>query len=234
MGKRAGGVAQLGARLNGIQKVAGSNPAASTQQGSPQQPVTVSLLCSPGLVPPATSLGQEHGREHGPVDFMATSEPNQEINMQGADEARDQDDPFDLARFTTAQEGVYTRALAEIRAGDKRSHWMWFIFPQIDGLGVSSTAKHYAIKSAEEARQYLSHPVLGPRLLECAEAVLAVEGRSASEIFGSPDDLKLNSCMTLFESVAGRDTVFGRVLDKYYQGERDTKSQEILAAMKKR
>jgi uncharacterized protein (DUF1810 family) len=150
--------------------------------------------------------------------------------MPRAETSRDQDDPFDLARFTSAQEGVYARALAEIRGGGKRSHWMWFIFPQIDGLGFSSTTKHYAIKSAEEARQYLAHPVLGPHLLECAEAVLAVEGRSAAEIFGSPDDLKLKSCMTLFESVAGQGSIFGRLLDKYYQGKRDPRTQEILAA----
>lgn len=143
------------------------------------------------------------------------------------------DDPFDLARFVSAQAAVYERALQEIRSGDKRSHWMWFIFPQIDGLGFSATAQHYAIKSAEEARQYLAHPTLGPRLLECAEAALAIEGRTALEIFGSPDDLKLRSCMTLFEAIAGRESVFGRVLDKYYQGHRDTKTQEILAAMKK-
>jgi uncharacterized protein (DUF1810 family) len=149
-----------------------------------------------------------------------------------ASATRNQGDPFDLVRFTSAQDAVYGRALAEIRNGDKRSHWMWFIFPQIDGLGFSSTAKHYAIKSAEEARQYLAHPVLGRRLLECAEAVLAVEGRSAFDIFGSPDDLKLKSCMTLFESLAGEDSVFGRVLNKYYQGKRDTRTQEILAAMK--
>jgi uncharacterized protein (DUF1810 family) len=146
--------------------------------------------------------------------------------------SNDQDDPFDLARFTTAQEGVYTRALAEIRNGEKRSHWMWFIFPQIDGLGFSSTAKHYAIKSPDEARQYLAHPVLGPRLIECAEAVLAVEGRSASDIFGYPDDLKLKSCMTLFESVTGQGSVFSQVLAKYYQGNRDTRTQEILATLK--
>jgi uncharacterized protein (DUF1810 family) len=154
--------------------------------------------------------------------------------MPSSDQTRYQDDPFDLARFTTAQEGVYDGALAEIRAGDKRSHWMWFIFPQIDGLGSSSTAKHYAIKSAEEARQYLSHPVLGPRLRECAEAVLAVEGRTASEIFSSPDDLKLKSSMTLFEVVAEEDAVFGRVLDKYYHGQPDSRTLKILAAMKKR
>lgn len=154
--------------------------------------------------------------------------------MPKAENTRDQDDPFDLARFTSAQEAMHDRALAEIRRGDKRSHWMWFIFPQIDGLGFSSTAKHYAIKSAEEARQYLAHPVLGTRLIACAEAVLALEGRSAFDIFGSPDDLKLKSCMTLFESVAGSDSVFGRVLDKYYQGKRDTRTEEILAARKER
>jgi uncharacterized protein (DUF1810 family) len=152
--------------------------------------------------------------------------------MPSSGQTRDQDDPFDLARFTTTQQDVYDRALAEIQAGDKRSHWMWFIFPQIDGLGFSSTAKHYAIKSAEEARQYLAHPILGPRLLECAEAVLAVEGRSAFEIFGSPDDLKLKSCMTLFESVAGKGSVFGRVLDKYYHGDRDTQTLGILTTMR--
>ena len=146
----------------------------------------------------------------------------------------EQEDTFDLARFTTAQEGVYNRALAEIRAGDKRSHWMWFIFPQIDGLGFSSTTKQFAIKSPEEASEYLAHPVLGQRLRECAEAVLAVEGRSAHEIFGSPDEMKLKSCMTLFETVAGRDSVFGRVLDKFYQGQRDAKTLAILAAMKER
>jgi len=111
---------------------------------------------------------------------------------------------------------------------------MWFIFPQIDGLGFSSIAKQYAIKSPDEARQYLAHPVLGARLRECAEAVLAVEGRSASDIFGSPDELKLKSCMTLFESVTGQGSVFSQVLDKYYQGKRDTRTQEILATMKGR
>jgi uncharacterized protein (DUF1810 family) len=147
---------------------------------------------------------------------------------------KNEDDPFDLTRFTSAQETVYDRALAELRSGEKRNHWMWFIFPQIDGLGFSSTAKHYAIKSAEEARRYLTDPVLGPRLTECAEAVLAISGRSASEIFGSPDDLKLRSCMTLFESVPGASPIFGAVLDKYYGGKRDASTLEILAAMKAR
>ncbi len=154
--------------------------------------------------------------------------------MPTAETTSDHGGHFDLARFASAQEAVYDRALAEIRSGHKRSHWMWFIFPQIDGLGFSPTAKHYAIKSAEEARQYLALPVLGPRLLECAEAVHAVEDRSAFEIFGSPDDLKLRSCMTLFESFAGQGSVFGRVLDEYYRGERDARTQETLAAMERR
>lgn len=144
------------------------------------------------------------------------------------------DDPFGLARFTTAQEPVYEQALGEIRSGYKESHWMWFVFPQIDGLGSSLRAKHYAIKSLDEARQYLDHPLLGSRLRECTEAVLGAGGRSAYEIFGSLDYLKLKSCMTLFDVVAGQGSIFGQVLDKYYEGERDTRTLEILAAMKKR
>ena len=105
---------------------------------------------------------------------------------------------------------------------------MWYIFPQIDGLAFSSTSKHYAIKSIEEAKAYLAHPVLGPRLLECAEAVLRVEGRSATDIFGSPDDLKLRSCATLFACVSPPDSVFDRLLDKYYRGERDRKTLRLL------
>lgn len=140
-------------------------------------------------------------------------------------------DPFDLRRFTNAQERVYDRALAELRAGRKRTHWMWYVFPQIDGLGHSATSRRYAIRSMEEARRYLHHPVLGPRLRECAEAVAAVEGRKVSEIFGSPDDLKLKSCMTLFECAAGGGSVFGSVLDKYFRGERDIRTIEILAGL---
>src|SRR3954471_2301881 len=106
-------------------------------------------------------------------------------------------DPYDLSRFLQAQEDDYEQALSEIAGGRKRSHWIWYIFPQIDGLAFSSTSKFYAIKSIEEARAYLDHPILGPRLRECAEATLGVEGRSAAEIFGYPDDLKLKSCATL-------------------------------------
>src|SRR5579872_5863827 len=126
----------------------------------------------------------------------------QETTMTEATNTNTAGDPHDLNRFVQAQTGVYDRALAEIRSGKKRSHWMWFIFPQFDGLGFSSTSKHYAIKSIAEAKAYLSHPVLGPRLVECAEAALSVQGRTAHEIFGSPDDMKLRSCATLFANVA--------------------------------
>jgi len=111
---------------------------------------------------------------------------------------------------------------------------MWFIFPQIDGLAYSTTSKHYAIKSIEEARQYLNHPVLGARLLECAETVLAVKGRSVSEIFGYPDDLKLKSSMTLFAYVAGPRSVFPRVLEKYFQGEQDVRTLDLLEKLKEK
>jgi uncharacterized protein (DUF1810 family) len=139
-------------------------------------------------------------------------------------------DPYDLDRFVRAQEEDYEQALAEIRGGRKRSHWMWYIFPQIDGLAFSSTAKYYAIKSVEEARAYLAHPVLGPRLRECAEAAVAVEGRSAREIFGSPDDLKLRSCATLFAHVAPAGSVFERLLAKYYGGAPDDRTLRLLGA----
>ncbi len=144
------------------------------------------------------------------------------------------DDPFGLNRFISAQHEVYNRVLAELKSGVKRTHWMWFVFPQIEGLGHSTTAEYYAIKSIEEAREYLNHPLLGSRLLECAEAVLAVEGRSASDIFGYPDDLKLKSSMTLFASVAETDSIFVRVLDKYFKGERDARTLQLLEKLKGR
>ena len=137
-------------------------------------------------------------------------------------------DPYDLNRFISAQQGIYDRALAELKDGLKRTHWMWFIFPQIDGLGHSPTSRIYSIKSLEEARQYLAHPVLGARLLECAEAVLAVKGRSALDIFGNPDVMKLQSSMTLFGLVAGPQSVFERVLEKFYGGKQDNRTIEIV------
>jgi uncharacterized protein (DUF1810 family) len=137
-------------------------------------------------------------------------------------------DPHDLSRFVRAQEDDYKQALAEIRSGLKRSHWMWYVFPQFDGLGFSSTSRQYSIKSVSEAEAYLSHPILGPRLVECAEAALGVEGRSASEIFRSPDDLKLRSCATLFASVSPAGSVFERLLVKYFQGRRDAKTLDLM------
>ncbi len=138
------------------------------------------------------------------------------------------DDPYDLSRFVRAQEGDYEQALLEITSGRKRTHWMWYIFPQFDGLAFSSTSKRYSIKSAEEAKAYLDHPVLGPRLLACAQAVVRIEGRSATEIFGSPDDLKLRSSATLFACVSPPGSVFHDLLDKYYRGGFDDKTLRLL------
>jgi len=131
------------------------------------------------------------------------------------------DDPFDLARFVGAQDPVYDAVLGELRAGRKRSHWMWFVFPQLRGLGHSPTAMHYGISSRAEAQAYLDHPRLGPRLRECTRLVLAIDDRSAGEVFGSPDDLKLKSSMTLFALCADDSGDFDAVLDKFYDGERD-------------
>ncbi|HEX7795543.1 MAG TPA: DUF1810 domain-containing protein [Vicinamibacterales bacterium] len=139
----------------------------------------------------------------------------------------DAPDPFDLKRFVSAQEADYTRALEEIAAGRKRSHWMWYIFPQCAGLGLSATSRHYAIGSLDEARAYLAHPILGPRLIECAEAALSVKGRSAHDIFGSPDDMKLRSSVTLFSLVSPENSVFHRVLEKYFEGKRDQRTLDL-------
>ena len=139
-------------------------------------------------------------------------------------------DQYNLSRFVEAQEQDYDQALSEIRKGRKQSHWIWYIFPQFDGLGFSSTSRRYSIKSLAEATAYLSHPVLGPRLIECAEAALSVEGRTAYEIFGSPDDMKLRSCATLFACVSPPGSVFDRLLGKFFQGERDDKTLSLLRA----
>ena len=139
-------------------------------------------------------------------------------------------DPHDLFRFVRAQEDNYAQALAEMRSGRKRSHWMWYVFPQFAGLGLSPMSQRYAIRSDAEAEAYLSHPVLGPRLVECFAAVLAVEGRSAFNIFGSPDDMKLRSCATLFASVTSAKSVFGQVIEKYFRNEHDGTTLRLLAA----
>jgi uncharacterized protein (DUF1810 family) len=140
----------------------------------------------------------------------------------------DDPDRFDLKRFVRAQESDYKRALEEIAAGRKRSHWMWYIFPQFAGLGLSSTSRHYAIGSLDEARAYLADPILGPRLIECAGATLSVKGRSALDIFGSPDDMKLRSSVTLFSLVSPENSVFHRVLEKYFDGMGDQRTLDLV------
>jgi uncharacterized protein (DUF1810 family) len=137
-------------------------------------------------------------------------------------------DPFDLIRFVRAQEGTYDQALSELKLGRKRSHWIWWIFPQLDGLGFSPITKRFSIKSEDEARAYLAHPILGPRLIECAEAIVSVEGKSARDILGSPDDLKLKSCATLFAQVSAPGSVFEQILEKFYSGERDPATLGLL------
>lgn len=130
-------------------------------------------------------------------------------------------DPYDLARFVAAQEPVYAQVTAELAAGRKKSHWMWFVFPQFQGLGASAMAQRYAICSLEETAAYLAHPILGPRLKECVGLVNAVDARSAREIFGHPDDLKFRSSMTLFAATAPQEPLFMQALQKYFAGAAD-------------
>ena len=140
------------------------------------------------------------------------------------------DDPYGLGRFVAAQNagGTYEHALAELRRGLKTSHWMWFVFPQIAGLGQSPTSRRYAISSLDEARAYLEHPVLGPRMLECAGAVSATQGRSAAQIFGAVDARKLRSSMTLFLRASPAEPVFQRVLDRYFDGVADAATDQRI------
>jgi uncharacterized protein (DUF1810 family) len=137
-------------------------------------------------------------------------------------------DPFDLRRFVDAQDAAYQTVLAELRNGAKRSHWIWFVFPQLRGLGRSATAQHYGISSLDEARAYLAHPVLGRRLRECTELVEAIDGRSVDEIFGWPDNLKVRSSMTLFARATDDNAGFRAVLDKFYDGQEDPATVELL------
>jgi uncharacterized protein (DUF1810 family) len=137
-------------------------------------------------------------------------------------------DPFDLERFVRAQANDYARALAEIKAGRKRSHWMWYVFPQFAGLGVSATSQQYAIKSLDEARAYLAHQRLGPRLRECADGVLGVSGRTAQDIFGRPDDMKLKSSATLFSLISSGGSIFHQIIDRYFDGIRDETTIELI------
>ena len=137
-------------------------------------------------------------------------------------------DRFTLARFVEAQEPVYESVRKELHQGKKTSHWMWFIFPQITGLGSSSTAKFFAIENLDEALAYINHPILGTRLVECCDLVLDIPGRSASEIFGYPDDLKLRSSMTLFYSANPNLSVFRNIIDLYYLGQLDAATLRLI------
>ncbi len=139
-------------------------------------------------------------------------------------------DPFDLTRFVDAQETVYRDVVGELSRGRKQSHWMWFIFPQIKGLGFSAMAQRYAIGSRKEAAAYLAHPTLGPRLLACTRLVLAVKGKSVHDIFGSPDDMKFRSSMTLFGAVSD-DPVFDQAIATYFSDGKDSATLEILARL---
>jgi uncharacterized protein (DUF1810 family) len=139
------------------------------------------------------------------------------------------DNDTDLDRFVTAQAAVYPQALAELAAGRKTSHWMWFVLPQLRGLGQSAMAHRYGLASLDEARAYGRHPVLGARLRECCEALLAVQGRTAREIMGSPDDRKLCSCLTLFEVADPGERIFAELLEKYFGGQRDVRTLTMVA-----
>ncbi len=137
-------------------------------------------------------------------------------------------DPYNLQRFLEAQAMNYDDALGELKAGEKRSHWMWYVFPQYKGLGMSRMSQQYAIRSLDEARAYLEHPTLGDRLLECSETVLSIDDYSAFDILGSPDDMKLRSCATLFAVVSPPDSLFMQILDRFYQGEKDRQTLDLL------
>ena len=134
----------------------------------------------------------------------------------------------DLKRFLDAQENDFERALAEIKRGRKQSHWMWYIFPQIAGLGSSETSRFYAVKDRAEAELYLAHPVLGARLVEISEALLEIEGKTANQIFVSPDDVKLKSSMTLFGALKNTNPIFRSVLDKYFNGTKDLRTLQLI------
>jgi uncharacterized protein (DUF1810 family) len=138
-------------------------------------------------------------------------------------------DPYDLKRFVDAQDRIYDAVLAELRGGRKRSHWIWFVFPQLRGLGRSPTAMRFGIASLDEARAYLAHPVLGPRLRECVRLVALIEDRSVDDIFGWPDNLKVRSSMTLFTWATSDNAEFRAVLDKFYNGQDDPATVELLS-----
>jgi len=137
-------------------------------------------------------------------------------------------DHFNLQRFVDAQASVYGQAVAELRSGRKQSHWMWFIFPQIAGLGSSPTARLFAIHSIAEARAYLEHPLLGSRLRECTHVLIVLSGKTAQEILGAPDNMKFRSCMTLFARATPGEAIFNQALDKYFNGEEDPLTLQLI------
>lgn len=145
----------------------------------------------------------------------------------------DANDLYELERFIQAETKDFAIALTEINNGEKKSHWMWYIFPQLTGLGSSVMSQHYAIQSTAEAKAYLNHPVLGPRLIQCMKALLEIDGRSAHEIFGFPDDMKLRSCASLFAGITPKGSVFECLLEKYFHGERDRKTLDLLKNINK-
>ena len=138
-----------------------------------------------------------------------------------------------LSIFLEAQQNIYPQVVKELESGKKTTHWMWFIFPQIDGLGHSSKAKYYSIKTIEEAKEYLMHPILGKRLLECTNIIAGIENKTADEIFGYIDTIKLRSCITLFKFIAPEQKVFNDILKKYFNGEQDEQTLSILQRMKR-
>jgi uncharacterized protein (DUF1810 family) len=140
------------------------------------------------------------------------------------------DDPYNLNRFLESQDRVYSNVLSELKSGNKQTHWIWYIFPQLSGLGRSPTSQYYAIKSKPEAVSYLNHPILGARLKECTEILLGIENKTAREILGRPDDLKFRSSMTLFAYISGPGSVFEKVLEKYFHGDRCHRTLSFLKA----
>jgi uncharacterized protein (DUF1810 family) len=138
------------------------------------------------------------------------------------------DDPFDLRRFVDAQQDTHAQAVHELAAGRKASHWMWFVFPQLRGLGHSPMATRFGIASLDEAHAYLAHPLLGPRLEECVRLALRIEGRPIADILGPPDDIKFRSCLTLFEAAAPEPGIFTEALRKYFDGVRDARTLQLL------
>jgi uncharacterized protein (DUF1810 family) len=158
------------------------------------------------------------------------SKKSSSVSSGRVSSAGESPDPYNLQRFVDAQRPEYEHAIMELRAGEKRGHWMWFIFPQIEGLGVSATSRRYAISSLEEARAYISHPLLGSRLVECGEALTQPLGKSAREIMGCVDAKKLRSSMTLFGAADPTQPAFRRVLETYFDGEEDAHTAELLEA----